>query len=188
MSNIGNKAGANPSVQVWDLGVRLFHWGLVAGVAASYLSEDARSLHKTLGYIVMGLIAFRLIWGFVGTYHARFVNFVPGPGRLVRYLGDIAQHREARHLGHNPAGGAMIVALLATLGAIGTTGYMMGMKAFFGVEWVENAHEAFVNILLLLVVLHLAGVAIASVRHGANLVRAMVTGHKSPHEGDATDK
>jgi cytochrome b len=186
MSKLTSKVESDPSVQVWDLGVRLFHWSLVAGVAASYLSEDDRALHKALGYFVIGLIAFRLIWGFVGTYNARFVNFVPGPIRLVRYLGDIARQREARHLGHNPAGGAMIVALLATLAAIGATGHMMGMKSYFGVDWVEDLHEACVNVLLLLIVLHLAGVAIASLRHGENLVRAMVTGHKSLHADDRT--
>ena len=188
MGNANDKLQSSPSVRVWDLGVRLFHWSLVAGVAASYLSENERFLHKTLGYIVMGLIAFRLIWGFVGTYHARFVNFVPGPGRLVRYLSDIAQHREARYLGHSPAGGAMIVAVLATLAAIGTTGYMMGMKAFFGADWVEGLHEACVNVLLLLIVLHLSGVAIASLRHRENLVRSMVTGHKPLHDRDTTQE
>jgi cytochrome b len=166
-------------VRVWDIGVRLFHWGLVAGVLAAYLSEDSRSLHRIFGYAVMGLIAFRLIWGLVGTQHARFASFLPGPVRLLAYLRDMARGREARHLGHNPAGAAMIVALLAVLGGISATGYMMGMDAYFGVEWVEDAHEALVNGLIVLVMLHVAGVAVASRRHGENLVKAMVTGLKA---------
>jgi cytochrome b len=166
-------------VMVWDIGVRLFHWGVVAGVLAAYLSEDSRSLHRAFGYVVMGLIAFRLIWGFLGTQHARFASFLPGPMRLLTYLRDMARGREARHLGHNPAGAAMIVALVAVLGGICATGWMMGMDAYFGVEWVEDAHEALVNVLIGLVLLHLGGVAVASLRHRENLVKAMVTGLKA---------
>lgn len=168
-----------PMVRVWDLGVRLFHWGLVISVMAAYALAEQRSLHRSLGYVVMGLIAFRLTWGLVGTHHARFASFIPGPVRLTRYLRDIAGHREARYLGHNPAGAAMIVALLAVLGGISATGWMMGMDAYFGVEWVEDAHEALVNGLIVLVTLHLAGVVLASLRHRENLVKAMVTGLKA---------
>ena len=73
-------------VRVWDIGVRLFHWSLVASVAATYLLTDSRVLHRRLGYVVVGLIAFRLIWGLVGTHHARFASFVPGPRKFLRYL------------------------------------------------------------------------------------------------------
>ena len=166
-------------VKVWDLGVRLFHWGLVLSVTAAYLLAEQRSLHRKLGYVVMGLIAFRLIWGLVGTHHARFASFVPGPARFLRYLRDIAARREARHLGHNPAGAGMIVALLVMLAGIAATGWMMGMDAYFGVEWVEDAHQTLVNGLIVLVILHLIGVAVASLRHRENLVKAMVTGLKA---------
>jgi cytochrome b len=166
-------------VKVWDIAVRLFHWSLVATVVATYLLTEQRSLHRNLGYIVLALIGFRLIWGFIGTDHARFASFIPGPRRLVSYLRDIALRREARHLGHNPAGAAMIVALLLTLMAIGATGYMMGMDRYFGQEWVEDAHKLLVNGLIVLVFLHLAGVAVASLRHRENLVVAMVTGLKN---------
>jgi cytochrome b len=177
MKNANTPSGQR-MVRVWDIGVRLFHWGLVVAVLGAYLSEDARSLHRQLGYVVISLIAFRLIWGLVGTRHARFVNFLPGPGRLFSYLRDMLQGREARYLGHNPAGAAMIVALLVVLGGISATGVMMGMDAYFGQEWVEEAHEVLVNGLIVLVVLHVAGVAVASRRHRENLVRAMVTGLK----------
>jgi cytochrome b len=167
-----------PKVKVWDIAVRLFHWSLVTSVVATYLLTEQRSLHRNLGYVVLGLIAFRLIWGVIGTHHARFANFIPGPRRLLSYLRDIALRREARHLGHNPAGAAMIVALLVTLTAVGATGYMMGMDRYFGQEWVENAHKLLVDGLIVLVIVHLAGVAIASLRHRENLVVAMVTGLK----------
>ncbi len=175
-------------VRVWDLGVRLFHWGLVVSVTLSYLLTEQRSLHRKLGYAVMGLIAFRLIWGLVGTHHARFASFVPGPGRLLAYLRDIARGREARHLGHNPAGAAMIVALLVLLGGVCATGWMMGMDAYFGVEWVEDAHKALVNGLMVLVALHLGGVAIASLRHRENLVAAMVSGLKAADDPSHPDR
>ena len=169
-------------VRVWDIGVRLFHWSLVTMVTAAYVLDEPRRLHRTLGYIVVGLIVFRLIWGVVGTRHARFVSFLPGPRRLLRYLRDIARGREERYLGHNPAGAAMIVALLLTLSAIGATGYMMGMDAYFGQEWVERYHKGLVNFLLVLVAFHLGGVALASWRHRENLVRSMITGQKDVHE------
>ncbi len=172
------------TIPVWDIGVRLFHWSLVSTVFLSYFVISPRDMHKLFGYTVIALVAFRLIWGFVGSKHARFSDFVPGPRKLLGYLADIARGRERRYLGHNPAGGAMIIALLFTLSAIGTTGYMMGSDAYFGEEWVEDLHKALVNGLFLLVVLHLAGVLIASLRHGENLVMAMFTGRKEPEESN----
>ncbi len=178
-----NSLGQSPTrVRVWDLAVRLFHWSLVVSVAATYLLSEQRSLHRWLGYGVATLIAFRLIWGLIGTPHARFSNFVPHPKLFLYYMHDILRRREARHLGHNPAGAMMILALLATLTAIAGTGYMMGMSRYFGVEWVEHAHGLLVNILLGLIVLHLAGVVTASLRHRENLVAAMVTGLKDADE------
>ncbi len=171
--------------RVWDIGVRLFHWLLVTGVLGAYIFESPRWLHLWLGYGVAGLIAFRLVWGFIGPRHARFTDFVPGPHRLITYLRDMAAGRERRYLGHNPAGGAMVMALLITLIAISVSGYMMGMDAYFGVEWVEDLHEALVNFLLLLVALHLGGVALASWRHRENLVVAMITGEKDIDEETA---
>ena len=165
-------------VKVWDIGVRLFHWSMVASVTAAWFLTENRSLHRRMGYVVIALIAFRLIWGLIGTHHARFANFVPGPRKFFRYVNAMRAGREARFLGHNPAGAAMIVALLCMLTAVGATGYMMGMDAFFGKEWVEHAHKLLVNGLLVLVLLHVAGVVLSSRRHRENLVLAMITGDK----------
>jgi cytochrome b len=165
-------------VQVWDIGVRAFHWSLATMFASAYLFAEQRSVHRILGYVVAGLIAFRLIWGLAGTKHARFTDFVPGPMRLLRYLRDMASGREARSLGHNPAGGAMIVALLTTISGIAVTGYMIGMDAYFGVAWVETLHKTLVNLALGLIAFHLGGVIFSSFRHRENLVKAMVTGKK----------
>jgi cytochrome b len=172
-----------PRVRVWDLGVRLFHWSLVTMVAGAYFLDSPRSLHRSLGYVVIGLIAFRLIWGFVGTKHARFSDFVPGPVTFLRYVGDILRGREARYLGHNPAGGAMIIALLTTLAGVGVSGYMMGMDAYFGASWVEHLHKSLVTVLLSLIGLHVGGVVLSSLRHRENLVVSMVTGQKDADDG-----
>ncbi|MBU2360111.1 MAG: cytochrome b/b6 domain-containing protein [Alphaproteobacteria bacterium] len=169
-------------VKVWDLGVRLFHWSLVASVGGAWVLTDPRWLHRSIGYVVIGLIAFRLVWGLIGTRHARWADFIPGPGPLIRYLAAIVRGREARTLGHNPAGAAMIVALLALLSGICATGVMMGMDRYFGQDWVEHWHKWLVNGLLLLIVLHLAGVLLASLRHKENLVAAMIHGQKDLHD------
>lgn len=169
---------SRPRVKVWDLGVRLFHWSLVLSVAGAWLVVDPRWLHRWIGYGVIGLIAFRLVWGVIGTRHARWADFMPGPGRLFRYLAAMVRGREWRTLGHNPAGAAMIVALLALLAAICATGVMMGTDRYFGQTWVENLHKGLVNGLLVLIVLHLGGVLLASLRHKENLVAAMIHGHK----------
>src|SRR5689334_1938116 len=104
-----------PTVRVWDPVIRLFHWTLVAAFATAFLAEEGGLLHDAAGYVVLGLIGLRLIWGIVGPVHARFADFVPTPAQLVRYLRSVVQGRPERYLGHNPAGGAMIVLLLAAV-------------------------------------------------------------------------
>jgi cytochrome b len=165
-------------VRVWDPVVRLFHWTLAAAFFGASILESPRALHETLGWIAGGAVAVRLVWGFAGSRHARFGDFVPTPARLAAYVRDVAAGQERRYLGHNPAGGAMVVALLAVVATLVATGWMMGLDAFWGVDWVEEVHEAAANLGLALVALHLAGVVWESRRHGENLVTAMITGRK----------
>lgn len=166
-------------VPVWDVAIRLFHWGLVATVATSYFTGGTGlRFHEIAGSAVAGLLVFRLVWGLVGTPHARFADFIRGPVTLVGYLRDLISMRADRHIGHNPAGGAMILALLATLVVVVTTGFMQLTNYFFGVEWVEQVHHHATNVLLALVALHLLGVITSSWLHRENLVGAMVTGSK----------
>lgn len=168
-------------IKVWDPIVRVFHWSLVAFFLFSYLTGDEwKSAHILSGYVVGGLIAARLVWGLVGSHHARFVNFVYSPRTIASFLCDTARLRAKRYIGHNPAGGAMVVALLLMVTGIVTTGYMMTTDAYWGIEWVEDAHEIFVNLTLGLIVLHVGGVVLASLEHRENLVRSMFTGHKRP--------
>ena len=170
---------AGTTVSVWDPIVRLFHWSLVAAFTVAWLTGDElKHVHEWAGYTIVGLLAIRVIWGFVGTAHARFGNFIYRPSTVMRFLLDTARFRARRYLGHNPAGGAMVIALLAMLAVITTTGIMMTSDAFWGVEWVENVHGLAANLTIALVGLHLAGVLVASVEHQENLVMAMITGRK----------
>ena len=187
-------------IKVWDPLVRLFHWLLVAGFFIAYLSGDEwLTVHVWAGYLVAGLILFRLLWGFVGPRHARFSDFVVAPAQVRAYLTDMLKGRERRYLGHNPAGGLMIVALLLGLAAISLTGLalygvedqagplagLMAGSGEFTEDVLEELHEFFANLTLLLVAIHVAGVVWESLRHGENLVRAMITGRKRAPRADA---
>lgn len=180
-------------VRVWDTLVRLFHWSLAASFLIAYLTEDdLLVVHIWAGYTIFGLILVRLVWGLVGPRHARWSDFVREPGEIMAYLKDAVRSRAPRYLGHNPAGGAMVVALLVSLTVTGLSGLavygaqeLSGPLApvFSGLSegWahvLEDIHEVLANLTLLLVLLHLAGVAFASLMHRENLVRAMINGLK----------
>ncbi|WP_432283722.1 cytochrome b/b6 domain-containing protein [Aminobacter sp. BA135] len=168
------------TVKVWDPFVRVFHWGLVASFAVAWLTADElKDMHEFAGYLAGTIIAFRLVWGVVGTRYARFSQFVRGPGLTLDYARDVAGGREARYVGHNPLGALMIIGLLATMGTLAGTGWLQTTDMFWGVEWVEKTHEFLANLMLALVGLHVAGVVFSSLRHRENLVRAMMTGRKA---------
>lgn len=167
------------SVKVWDPFLRLFHWSLVVSFAVAWVSaEDLEALHIWAGYAAGALVVFRVLWGLVGPRYARFGQFVRTAAETKAYLRDIAKGCERRYMGHNPAGGAMILAILAVMTGTFGTGWLYTTDMFWGVEWVEDLHELFANLMLILVVLHISGVMFSSRRHKENLVRAMITGYK----------
>jgi cytochrome b len=167
------------TVRVWDPAVRIFHWSLAASILAAWLTADEwKTVHIWAGYAAAALIAFRLFWGFIGSRHARFSDFVRSPVAVLRYLKNVAMRRDARYVGHNPAGGIMILALMLTVAGIATTGWMQTLDAFWGAEWLEELHETLANGLLVLIFLHVAGVILSSLHHSENLVLAMITGRK----------
>lgn len=172
-------------IRVWDPLVRVLHWTLVATVALAWATGDELDLlHTWLGEAVAVLVAVRVAWGFTGPRLARFASFVRGPAAVLRYTGLAAAGRAPRHLGHNPLGGWMILALLATLLAVAGSGWLMTQEAFFGSEWLEELHEVLAHGLLALVALHVAGAVITGWLHGENLVKAMFSGRKRAPAAD----
>ena len=173
-------------VLVWDLPVRVFHWLIVLCFAGAYLTAELerwRLVHVTLGYTLAGLVAFRLVWGVIGTRHARFVSFVRGPRATAAYLGSMLRGRAAHHVGHNPAGALAILALLGLALAVTASGWANYQD--LGGRWLEELHESAANLMLGVGGLHVAGVLLASWMHRDNLVGAMITGRKPglPEDG-----
>lgn len=176
------------TIRVWDPVVRLFHWTIVAGFLANMtLTEEGGDAHEVVGYLVLAAIAVRLVWGFIGTRHARFRDFVPGPARLAGYLGQLLRGREPRYIGHNPAAAVMMAALLALMVFIGATGWMMTLDPWWGEEWLEEMHETAANAMLVLAGVHVLAAVLASFRHRENLVLAMITGRKRAASGTDVD-
>ena len=219
-------AASARQVPVWDILVRGGHWLTVVLFFVAYSTEDdLLTLHSWVGYGVGIYLLVRIVWGFVGTKHARFADFTYGPSAALRYLGDLLLFRARRYLGHSPAGGLMVFALLASLSATTVSGIALlaveenqgplapwlgqaiaeqdsgterGMLASAHAseeerdedhehgkegeaeseEALEEVHEFCSNLTLFLIVLHIGGVAVASMAHRENLVRAMVTGLK----------
>lgn len=177
-----------PRVKVWDPLVRVFHWTLALGCLANLtILREAEAPHRYVGYLVGGALAVRLLWGAFGSRHARFGDFVPGPGRLAAYLGLLIRRQEPRYLGHNPAGAVMMLALMALAATCGITGWMMGLDAFWGDRRVETVHEAAANLILALALLHVAAALLESWRHRENLIGAMITGWKRAPTGNDVD-
>ncbi len=183
--------------KVWDLFVRFFHWTLVSLVGAAYLTQDhLLDLHVLAGLLILGLVFFRIIWGFIGTPHARFSDFVFRPRVVFEYLKGLVTLKARRYIGHGPAGGAMVVALL--LGLLATTlsglalfggqeyqGPLAGLMAGLSGSWTEaaeEAHEFLAGMILFLASVHVAGVLYSSWAHRENLIRAMFTGKKRAEE------
>ena len=170
---------------IWDAPVRVFHWLMVLSFAGAYVtaeSERWRLLHVTLGYTMAGLVGFRILWGLVGTRHARFASFVRGPAAVKRYLMSILRGQPEHHAGHNPAGALAIVAMLGLALAIAGTGWSLYND--LGGHWLEEVHEATANLMLALVGVHIAGVLLASQMHHENLPRAMIDGRKDAAPGE----
>lgn len=171
-------AGGAGMVRVWDPFVRLFHWTLVLLFAGAYLTGDAfDQVHELSGYAILALLAARVVWGFIGSEHARFRDFVFTPATIVAYARDTLAGRARRHLGHNPLGGVMVLLFLAGLLVTGGSGWLMTLGDAES-HLVEEVHEVAANLMLLLIALHVAGVIFSSLAHGENLVRGMITGMK----------
>jgi cytochrome b len=184
-------------VRVWDAPTRVFHWLYLACFVAAWLTRDTLTLdwHVLAGYIALALLVFRCAWGLVGTRHARFREFAAGPRAVIAYLRAMASGNPIHYLGHNPAGGWSIFAMIALGLAIGVTGIatVSGMYGYGplasavtpgAAQVLRELHELLAWTLLLVVPVHLAGVAAGSFAGAENLIGSMVTGWKRGDVGE----
>jgi cytochrome b len=190
-------------ITVWDVPVRLFHWTLVLSFTAAYLTAEFHLgfLHVWVGYFLCLLLAFRVVWGFAGSRYARFASFIFSPGETLAYLRAMMQGNPKHYFGHNPAGALMVFALLALLALIFLTGLttlavidfegpMLFLVDYFDDDAsyaMRHLHDWLVNAALVLIPLHLIGVAAGSIQHKENLVRAMLTGKKKNVATDVSE-
>ena len=172
-------------ILVWDLPTRVFHWLLAASFLGAFVTADSeryRDIHVVLGYTVLGLVVFRLLWGVIGTRYARFRSFPIAPRRVLEYFKSLITRSPQHHVGHNPAGSLAIYAILALSVFAGVTGY--GAYNEIGGEWLAQLHEGAANAMLGLVMIHIGAVMVSSLIHRENLVAAMLNGYKKGRAGD----
>lgn len=171
----------NP-VKVWDPFIRFFHWSLVSCVLLNqFVLEAGETAHQWTGYFACALVLARLVWGFVGSRHARFADFFPTPARLSAHLKALRQGQHPQYLGHNPVAALMMLGLMLTILSLGVTGWLQGTDAFFGEEWLMELHEVLANGMLLAAGLHAAAAILMGRLERVRLVRAMITGVKQSY-------
>jgi cytochrome b len=177
---------------IWDVPTRLFHWTLASSFVGAWLttgSDRWLAVHVFLGYLMLALIGFRVIWGLVGTHYARFASFWYGPRAALAYLRDVLKGTAARHIGHNPTGSLAIYFLLFLTLAVGLSGFftldgeeqqgaLSGTMSLAQGSTFKKLHELTANLMLLVVIGHLTGVVVESFQHHENLARSMLTGTK----------
>ncbi len=202
LENRPSPQSAEGPVLIWDLPTRIFHWTLTASFFIALATGDSdrfRDIHVFSGYLMLGLIGFRVVWGFAGSRYARFRSFLFGPRAAIAYFADLLAARASRYLGHNPAGSWAVFAMLAlglviclsgliVLGAEESQGFLKGVVGHPLGEMTKELHESLSWLMLALVVLHVAGVLIESRAHRENLAKAMLTGRKAggPRDGIAS--
>jgi len=165
---------------VWDLPVRLFHWLLAGGFTAAaiiaFQTDDDGALfpfHGIIGLALAFMVVLRIIWGFIGTRHARFSSFLFGPGAVAKYMWGAASGRGKRFVGHNPGAAYAMLAMLGLVLGLAVTGVMLGR----GNESVKNIHELMAWSMLVVVGAHLLGVLLHTIRHRENITRTIINGY-----------
>lgn len=186
-----NASPRRAGTPVWDVSVRLFHWSLAGLFALCYLTgghDRWFAIHRAAGIGIIVLIVYRLVWGFVGSHHARFANFLRGPAAALEHVRDLVRRRPGHTLGHNPLGGYGVVVLIvlclvqtvsglfaAGIDQNGPLAYLMpdGVSA-----WLADVHAFNLNLLIAMVGIHVGAVIVTSLLTRDNLIRAMLTGRK----------
>ena len=164
---------------VWDLPTRVFHWLMVICFAIAYFtaSDDRLAMiHATAGFTILGLLLFRLLWGFAGSRYARFSSFVQGPRKIIHYLRCLCFGKIQHCTGHNPAGGVAILLILI----LGLAVTISGALLYEEIDWpmLEEIHETSTDLMLAVIAMHVIGVIASSFLHKENLPIAMITGFK----------
>lgn len=182
---------------IWDLPTRLFHWSLALLVLAAIVtSEDDRDLHALIGYAVLALVAFRIVWGFVGSQTARFTSFIHGPKAVIAYARGLFSREAEFHLGHNPLGGLVIVAMLGLLLVQGSLGLFSNDDILFEgplahlvsgsmQEEATDLHESIGNLIMFVVGIHIAAAFFYLVFKRTDLISPMFTGRRKVPAGNA---
>jgi cytochrome b len=176
-------------ILVWDLPTRFNHWLMAGCFAVAYAtgeSEAWRLVHVAAGLILAALVAFRLFWGLAGSRHARFSSFVRAPAAVIGYLRGLFRGEPGHWAGHNPAGGYMILFLLAMAALVTASGLALYLE--WGGELFEEVHEAAASLMLGAVGIHVIGVLSASLMHRENLIRAMITGMRQGNSEEAISR
>lgn len=187
---------SSQSIKVWDWSIRVFHWCLPLLIFLMWLTQDQNKMdwHFLLGEILLGLLVYRLIWGFIGTPYARFTHFLYGPKAFIAYITRLFSRDKPRYLSHNPMGGLMVLVLMGAVifqlvsGLFTTDDIFLSGPLYETVgratsAWLTRWHRIFFDWLLILIGLHLAAIAFYKLR-GEGLVKAMFTGKKDASEKD----
>ncbi len=187
------------TVRVWDLPIRFFHWSLMLSILCLFITAQLggnwMEWHMRFGYVTLGLVTFRIVWGFIGSYHARFVNFVRGPGTVIGYLKGLINNDAPHFLGHNPMGALSVIALLGSVLFQAVTGLFanddillegpyVSMVSKSTSDLLTKLHHLNSDLMMILIGVHLAAIAFYFFKKKENLVKAMVTGEKPVSEGD----
>jgi cytochrome b len=183
------------TIRVWDLPTRIFHWSLLVLILVAWFTGEeeggAALVHRYAGEAIAGLIVFRVLWGFIGGEHSRFADFAAGPAAIAAHVRELFSAQPKRRLGHNPLGGVAVFLLLAVVAAIVFTGLFSGddgvggpFVGLWGLE-LSELHEVLFRVLQGLVIIHLLGVFVESIKARDALVPAMVTGDKTRRADEA---
>jgi cytochrome b len=181
------------TVRVWDLPIRFFHWLLVISIVSLYVTAQLggnwMEWHVRFGYFTLGLVTFRIVWGCIGSHHARFVNFVRGPGAVIGYLKGLIKNDAPHFLGHNPMGALSVIALLGSVLFQAVTGLFsnddillegpyVSMVSKSTSDFLTKLHHLNSDLMLILIGVHLAAIAFYFFKKKENLVKAMLSGDK----------
>lgn len=188
------------TIKVWDISIRLFHWLLLAAIVFCWWSarqDDMLEWHMRSGYLVLGLLGYRILWGFFGSRYARFSHFIYDPKRIFAYFKSLIKGQERHYLSHNPMGGLAVIALIVFVGIQAGTGLFANDDIFLEgplAQYVSSAtssaltsfHKQWFNALLALIGLHVSAVLFHQIFRKEKLVQGMITGRKAVE--DAADK